>query len=81
MELNENTKLRRFCFLGSFQPIYVYRRQKVDVNAYWPKFKNIFNNMNDKVMLAFLKEMLLECNLPRRDEVSEVNACLFVFSF
>ncbi|KAL9882353.1 RNA-binding protein Ro60 isoform 1-T1 [Glossina fuscipes fuscipes] len=69
MELDAITKLRRFCFLGSFEPVYVHLDGNVKIGYYWPLIKEMCKEISVDAMISLLKEVLVESdNLVRRDE-------------
>lgn len=75
MELDAIAKLRRFCFLGSFEPVYVHLDGNVKISYYWPLIKEMCKEVSVEDMIPLLKEILLESdNLVRRDEVSQALA-------
>lgn len=68
-EMNAITKLKRYCYLGNFQPVYVHLRTALAVDKYWPIVGELAKQLDDTVMLPFLKDILNDTSLVRRDEV------------
>ncbi|XP_067641914.1 RNA-binding protein Ro60 [Eurosta solidaginis] len=68
MELDAKTKLRRFCYIGSLEPVYVHLRGLINVQKYLPQLQLLCKAMDDVAMLLVLKQVLHETTLVRRDE-------------
>uniref|UniRef100_A0A1A9W1X2 TROVE domain-containing protein n=1 Tax=Glossina brevipalpis TaxID=37001 RepID=A0A1A9W1X2_9MUSC len=69
MELDAIAKLRRFCFLGSLEPVYVHLDGNVKISYYWPLIREMCKEVKVEAMIPLLKEVLVESdNLVRRDE-------------
>uniref|UniRef100_A0A1I8Q4U4 TROVE domain-containing protein n=1 Tax=Stomoxys calcitrans TaxID=35570 RepID=A0A1I8Q4U4_STOCA len=73
-EMDAKAKLKRFCYLGSFHPVYMHLRGPIAVDKYWPIVSELVKQLSDEVMLPFLKDILNDNSLVRRDEV------LFVYA-
>ncbi|KAM7349063.1 RNA-binding protein Ro60 isoform 1-T2 [Cochliomyia hominivorax] len=78
--MDSKMKLKRFCFLGSFEPVYVHLRGTLKVNVYWPIIEQLVKDINDTDFLALMKEILNEVALVRRDEVLFVYAAYLASS-
>lgn len=68
--MDSKLKLKRFCFLGSFEPVYTHLRGSLKVDTYWPIVENLVKDINDTEFLPLIREILHEVSLVRRDEVS-----------
>ncbi|XP_075155967.1 RNA-binding protein Ro60 [Haematobia irritans] len=73
-EMDAKSKLKRYCYLGSFSPVYVHLKGPLAVDKFWPLVTGLLKQLDDTVMLPFLKEILNDNSLVRRDEV------LFVYA-
>lgn len=69
-EMDAKMKLKRYCYLGGFEPVYVYLRGSLSVEKYWPLVSDLLKGLDDSVMLPFFKDILNDRTLIRRDEVS-----------
>lgn len=70
MELDAKVKLRRFCYLGRFEPVYIHLRGSINVGMYWPQLEVLCKSLDDVAMLLILRQALQETTLVRRDEVN-----------
>uniref|UniRef100_A0A1I8M9S1 TROVE domain-containing protein n=1 Tax=Musca domestica TaxID=7370 RepID=A0A1I8M9S1_MUSDO len=68
-EMDAKMKLKRYCYLGGFEPVYVYLRGSLSVEKYWPLVSDLLKGLDDSVMLPFFKDILNDRTLIRRDEV------------
>ena len=68
--MDEKSKLKRFCCLGSFEPVYVHLRRDPNVSVLWPQIEPMVKTISDTEFIPFLRELLTETPLVRRDEVS-----------
>ncbi|KAI8121631.1 60 kDa SS-A/Ro ribonucleoprotein [Lucilia cuprina] len=75
--MDSKQKLKRFCFLGSFEPVYVHLRGSLKVETYWPVVSELVKDINDSEFLPFIKELLHDVSLVRRDETLFVYAAYF----
>nr|XP_014103722.1 60 kDa SS-A/Ro ribonucleoprotein [Bactrocera oleae] len=68
MDLDGKDKIRRFCYLGRFEPVYVHLRGSINVGQYWPQLEVLCKSLDDVAMLLILRQALQETTLVRRDE-------------
>ncbi|XP_061388272.1 uncharacterized protein LOC133323348 [Musca vetustissima] len=73
-EMDAKMKLKRYCYLGGFEPVYVHLRGSLSVEKYWPLVSELIKGLDDSVMLPFFKDILNDHTLIRRDEI------LFVYA-
>lgn len=68
--MDAKLKVKRFCCLGSFEPVYVHLRRAPNVNVLWPEIEPLVKTINDIEFITMLRELLNEIKLVRKDEVS-----------
>lgn len=69
MEMDVKQKLKRFCYLGNFEPVYIRPHVGLKVDEYFPQLKEIVGTLDDVTFVAYMTDILKQSDhLPRKDE-------------
>ena len=71
MAMDAKQKLKRFCYLGNFEPVYIRPRVGLKVDQLFPPLKELIRTLDDVAFVAYMSDILRQSDhLPRKDEVS-----------
>ncbi|XP_055913132.1 RNA-binding protein RO60 [Eupeodes corollae] len=67
--MDAKQKLKRFCYLGNFEPVYIRPRVGLKVEKLYPPLKELISTLDDVAFVGYMSDILKQSDhLPRKDE-------------